>query len=124
MNASTPKGSSLKLVLSTLPDREGAERIAHALVDQRLAACVSILAPATSVYRWGGTVETAQEWPVLIKTPAERLPALQQALQALHPYEVPEIVALDVSDALPAYLRWALESCAPASEAPPVSGKG
>ncbi len=109
------------IVLSTLPDREGTERIAHALVDQRLAACVSILAPATSVYRWGGAVETAQEWPVLIKTPAKRLPALQQAL---YPYEVPEIVALDVSDALPAYLRWALESCAPSPTAPAAPGKG
>ena len=117
-------GSRLKLVLTTLPDREGAERIAHALVGRRLAACASILSPATSVYRWGGTVETAQEWPVLIKTAAECLPALQQALQSLHPYEVPEIVALDVSDALPAYLQWALESCEPPPATPAEGGQG
>jgi periplasmic divalent cation tolerance protein len=124
MQVSPTAGSRLKLVLTTLPDREDAERIARALVGERLAACVSILAPATSVYRWGGVVETAREWPLLIKAPADRLPALQQTLQALHPYEVPEIVALDVCDVLPAYLRWALEACEPSPDAPRVSGNG
>jgi periplasmic divalent cation tolerance protein len=94
------------LVISNLPDRESAEKLALRLVEQRLAACVNVLAPCTSVYRWQGKVETATEIPVLIKTTRERYPALESAIRAHHPYELPEIIAVSLSAGLPAYLEW------------------
>ena len=94
------------LVISNLPDRESAEKLALWLVEQRLAACVNVLAPCTSVYRWQGKVETASEIPVLIKTTRERYPALESAIRAHHPYELPEIIAVSLSAGLPAYLEW------------------
>ena len=97
---------STLLVLTNLPDRAAAERIAELLVEQRLAACVNVLAPCRSVYRWKGALQRDEEHPMLIKTTAERYPALEQALRAAHPYEVPEIVALPVERGLPAYLDW------------------
>jgi periplasmic divalent cation tolerance protein len=94
------------LVLTNLPDRAAAERIADALIDQQLAACVNILAPCRSVYRWKGQVQHDEEHPLLIKTTAERYPALEQALRAAHPYELPEIIAVPIERGLPAYLAW------------------
>jgi len=94
------------LVLTNLPDADSAGRISRLLVEQRLAACVNILAPCTSVYRWNDTVETATEIPLLIKTTLARYPALQAALTAAHPYELPEIVAVPLLEGLPAYLAW------------------
>ena len=94
------------LVISNLPNRESAEKLAQLLVGQRLAACVNLLAPCTSVYRWQGIVETATEVPVLIKTTLERYPALESAIRANHPYELPEIIAVSLSAGLPAYLEW------------------
>jgi len=94
------------LVLTNLPERAAAERIADALIDQRLAACVNILAPCRSVYRWKGGVQHDEEHPMLIKTTAERYPALEQALRAAHPYELPEIIAVPIERGLPAYLAW------------------
>lgn len=94
------------LVLTNLPDRAAAERIAEALVEQKLAACVNILAPCRSVYRWKGAVQHDEEHPVLIKTTAERYPALEQALRAAHPYELPEIIAVPIERGLPQYLAW------------------
>jgi periplasmic divalent cation tolerance protein len=94
------------LVLTNLPDRAAAERIAEALIGQQLAACVNILAPCRSVYRWKGAVQHDEEHPMLIKTTAERYPALEQALRAAHPYELPEIIAVPVERGLPAYLAW------------------
>jgi len=94
------------LVLTNLPDRAAAERIAEALIGQRLAACVNILAPCRSVYRWKGAVQHDEEHPVLIKTTAERYAALEQALRAAHPYELPEIIAVPIERGLPAYLAW------------------
>jgi periplasmic divalent cation tolerance protein len=94
------------LVISNLPDRESAEKLALWLIEQRLAACVNVLAPCTSVYRWQGKVETATEIPVLIKTTRERYPALESAIRAHHPYELPEIIAVSLSAGLPAYLEW------------------
>ena len=84
------------LVLTNVPERAAAERLADLLVEKRLAACVNILAPCRSVYRWKGTVQHDEEHPMLIKTTAERYPALEQALRAAHPYELPEIIALPV----------------------------
>jgi periplasmic divalent cation tolerance protein len=87
--------------------------VARVLVDERLAACVTLLGPATSVYRWQGTVESAQESPLLIKVAAERLPALQERLLQLHPYDLPELIALPVVAGLSAYIDWALAASRP-----------
>jgi periplasmic divalent cation tolerance protein len=113
--------TGLRLLFTTVADADEAHRLAKTLVRDRLAACVSILGPARSVYRWQAGVETAQEWPLMIKTTDARLPALKEALQALHPYEVPELIALTVVDGLPAYLAWAREACA--ESAPDVAGE-
>ena len=94
------------LVLTNVPERAVAERLADMLVERQLAACVNILAPCRSVYRWKGAVQHDEEHPMLIKTTAERYPALEQALRAAHPYELPEIVALAIERGLPAYLQW------------------
>lgn len=94
------------LVLTNLPDADSAGRVARMLIDRRLAACVNILAPCTSVYRWQDAIETAAEVPVLIKTTLARYPELQAALTEAHPYELPEIVAVPLHEGLPAYLAW------------------
>ena len=97
---------SALLVLTSLPDRAAAERLAEMLVAKNLAACVNILAPCRSVYRWKGAVQHDEEHPMLIKTTAERYAALEQALRAGHPYELPEIIAVPIERGLPAYLDW------------------
>ncbi|SRR5258706_9232213 len=94
------------LVLTNLPDRAAAERLADALIAKRVAACVNILAPCRSVYRWQGAVQRDEEHPMLIKTAAERYPALEAAIRAGHPYELPEIIAVPVEQGLGAYLDW------------------
>lgn len=95
------------LVLTTLPDRASAQALAAALVDERLAACVNILSPCQSVYRWQGAVNADDEVPLLIKTCEARYAALEAAIVAQHPYQTPEIIALPVALGLPAYLAWA-----------------
>lgn len=100
------------LALSTAPDTATADGLAQALVERGLAACVSVLPGLRSTYRWQGQVESAGEVLLLIKTVPERFAELQSALVALHPYEVPELVALELKDGLPAYLAWLAESCA------------
>ena len=99
-------GADLLLVMTTLPDCTAATAVARALVERRLAACVSIQAPCVSIYRWQGAVAQATEVSLLIKTTRARYPALQAALREMHPYELPEIVALEAADGLPAYLDW------------------
>jgi periplasmic divalent cation tolerance protein len=94
------------LVLTNLPDRAAAERLAETLVGNQLAACVNILAPCRSVYRWKGAVQHEEEHPMLIKTTSERYAAMEQALRAGHPYELPEIIAVPVERGLAAYLDW------------------
>ena len=94
------------LVLTNLPDRAAAERIADLLIARQLAACVNILAPCRSVYRWKGEVQHDEEHPMLIKTTAERYAALEEALRAAHPYELPEIIAVPIERGLPDYLAW------------------
>ena len=98
------------IVFCNAPDTACAERIAAELVEARLAACVNILAPCRSVYRWEGKTETAVEVPLIIKTRAAAYPRLEERILALHPYQVPEILACDVSNGLPGYLRWVGES--------------
>ena len=94
------------LVLTNLPDREAAESLAQTLVERRLAACVNILSPCRSVYRWQGAIEAADEVPVLIKTVQARYAELEAAIRERHPYELPEIIALPVTTGLPGYLAW------------------
>ena len=84
--------ADMLLVFSNLPDEATAQQIARHLVECRLAACVSVLAPCVSTYRWQGVIEQATEVPVVIKTTAQRYPELEAALRAQHPYELPEIV--------------------------------
>jgi periplasmic divalent cation tolerance protein len=97
---------SALLVLTNLPDRAVAERLADMLVAKNLAACVNILAPCRSVYRWKGALQHDEEHPMLIKTTAERYSALEEALRAGHPYELPEIIAVPIERGLAAYLDW------------------
>lgn len=101
------------IVLTTLPDADHAAALAARLVEERLAACVNILPPCTSVYRWEAQIETAVEVPLLIKTSAARYAALEAAIRAHHPYELPEVVAVPVERGLPAYLDWVAAESAP-----------
>jgi periplasmic divalent cation tolerance protein len=98
------------VALSTVGSAEDAERLARALVERRLAACVNVVPGVVSVYRWKGNVERDEERLLVIKTRAERLEALRRALVELHPYEVPELVALSVEAGHPPYLAWLDES--------------
>ena len=94
------------LVLTHLPDRDAALKLARELVERRLAACVNVLGQCTSVYRWKGAVEDAQEVPLLIKSRSALYEALEAAISELHPYELPEIIAIPVVRGLGDYLAW------------------
>ena len=94
------------IVLTNAPDRAVARRIADALIERRLAACVNLLAECTSVYRWKGAVETATEVPLLIKTRSEMYDDVEAAIRGLHPYELPEIIAVAVERGAPGFLDW------------------
>jgi periplasmic divalent cation tolerance protein len=98
------------LVLTTVARAEDAERIAEALVEERLAACVNVLPGVRSIYRWKGAVEREEERLLVVKTRADRFAALRDRVLALHPYEVPEVVAVAIEAGSPAYLRWLDES--------------
>ncbi|HVR81562.1 MAG TPA: divalent-cation tolerance protein CutA [Luteimonas sp.] len=93
----------------TCPDSDSAQRIADALVAERLAACVNVIPGLRSVYRWQGTVERADETLLLIKTARERLDTLCARIAELHPQELPEVVAVEVAGGLTAYLDWVAE---------------
>ena len=97
---------STLLVLTNLPDRAAAERLADSIIEKRLAACVNILAPCRSVYRWKDAVQHDEEHPLLIKSTSESYAALEAAIRAGHPYELPEIIAVPIERGLPAYLDW------------------
>ena len=108
--------NAVLVVLTNLPDRASAEALAVRLVEGRHAACVNILAPCVSVYRWKNDIQHDEEHPLLIKTTAEHYAALENAIRDAHPYDLPEIIALPVSAGLPAYLDWvAQETSAGAS---------
>jgi len=94
------------LVITNLPDRASAEKLAALLIERRLAACVNILAPCSSVYRWQGAIQRDEEHPLLIKTARDRYADLEALIRANHPYELPEIVAVSIVHGLPAYLQW------------------
>jgi len=94
------------LVFTNLPDRASADKLATLLIGQRLAACVNVLAPCDSVYRWQGEIQRDEEHPLLIKTAQDRYVELEAAIRANHPYELPEIIAVPIIRGLPTYLRW------------------
>ncbi len=94
------------VVITNAPDRDTADKIARALVEARLAACVNIMSPCASVYRWQGVVENAEEVPLFIKTTVERYAAAEALIRSLHPYELPEILAVPAAQGLPGYLAW------------------
>ncbi|MBS0216783.1 MAG: divalent-cation tolerance protein CutA [Proteobacteria bacterium] len=105
---------SVLICLSTCPDTAGADRIATALVEERLAACVNVLPGIHSTYRWEGQIRRDDEVLLVIKTASDRLDALRERLPALHPYELPELVAVEAEGGLPAYFDWiATETRAP-----------
>jgi periplasmic divalent cation tolerance protein len=94
------------LVLTTMPDDDRADALARTLVDERLAACVNVHGPMTSVYRWKEQVERAPERQLVIKTTRDRLAALEARLRALHPYELPEFLVLSIDEGSRMYLQW------------------
>ncbi|MGA3212623.1 MAG: divalent-cation tolerance protein CutA [Terriglobales bacterium] len=98
------------IVLTTAGTRDEARRIAHALVERRLAACANIVGPIESVYRWNNTVNVSEEWLLLIKTTASAFPAVNQAISELHSYELPECIQLPIEGGSSKYLQWIAES--------------
>ena len=102
-------GDAVRVVLMTAPDADAARRVARTLVDERLIACANLVPGVTSLYRWQGAVEEAGEVLVVMKTRASLVPRLFERAAALHPYDVPELLALPVSDGLAAYRRWVVE---------------
>jgi periplasmic divalent cation tolerance protein len=109
------KNKTFRVVLVTCANLAEAIKIAHAAVDQRLAACVNVFPyPVRSVYRWKEKVELAREYLLLIKTVQHRLGALQRLVEKLHSYEVPEFVALPISTGSFEYLQWLAENTATA----------
>ena len=104
------------LVLTSLPDHESAKVLARSLVTGRLAACVNVGAPVESMYHWRGEIETAREVPVVIKTRQALYAAVEAAVVAAHPYELPEIIAVPVIHGLAGYLDWITSETAQAAQ--------
>jgi periplasmic divalent cation tolerance protein len=102
------------LVLTTVPADATAEAIARALVEERLAACVNVTAPMTSLYHWHGTIERDQECQLVIKTTEDRVAAIEQRVKALHPYELPEFLVIATDGGSAAYLDWITNETHPA----------
>jgi periplasmic divalent cation tolerance protein len=95
-----------RIVLSTAGSEDEARKIARHLVDNQLAACVNIVPQIESIYRWQGKVESSREWLMLIKTTAEKFPAVRDAIRELHSYELPECIAIGIEDGSADYLEW------------------
>ena len=100
-------------VMTNLPDSASAFNLARDLVQLRLAACVNVLAPATSFYRWEGREEQVTEFPVLIKSTADRYAELEREIRRRHPYALPEIVSWPVERGLAEYLQWVTDETRP-----------
>jgi len=98
--------SQARIVLTTAGSHDEASKIAHALVERKLAACVNIVPQIESVYRWQGKVETATEWLLIIKTQAEAFARVREAIKELHSYELPECVMLEINGGSEEYLKW------------------
>jgi periplasmic divalent cation tolerance protein len=99
-----------RLVLCTAGSEHEARKIANALVDRKLAACVNIIPRIESIYRWQGKVESSREWLLLIKTTAEKFDAVRNAIRELHSYELPECIAITLEDGSYDYLQWIEDS--------------
>src|SRR5436309_14619057 len=99
------------LAISTFPDAETANRIAHALIAEKFAACANIIPAVHSIYRWKDKIETAGEVMVFFKTTPDRQAAFEGKLRSLHPYEVPELICFNVDSGSPDYLRWVIDNC-------------
>lgn len=97
------------LVLTTIGEEAAAETLARALVDEHLAACVHVAPGGFSIYRWNGTVEREVERQLIVKTTRDRVDAVRHRLAALHPYQLPELLVVDVADGSDAYLTWLVE---------------
>ena len=93
-------------IVTTTDKKEDAEKIAMTMVEKKLAACVQIVGPITSTYRWKGTIETATEWQCVIKSREALYPEIEKAIQSIHPYEVPEIIAMSIFAGSKKYLEW------------------
>jgi len=109
------------VVLCTIGSAEDAERVARAVVERGLAACVNVVPGVTSFYRWRGEIAQDAEWLMVMKTTAARFEALREALVKLHPYDVPEVVELPIERGHPPYLAWIDESVAGLHEDPSES---
>ena len=99
-----------RIVLSTAGSEDEARKIAHHLVEHHLAACVNLVPRVESIYRWQGKIESSQESLLVIKTTAEKFPAVRDAIRELHSYELPECVAVSIEDGSPEYLQWLADS--------------
>jgi periplasmic divalent cation tolerance protein len=99
-----------RIVLSTTGSEEEARKIAHYVVEHKLAACVNIVPQIESIYRWQGKVESSREWLLLIKTTAENFARVRDAIAELHSYDVPECIAISIEDGSPEYLSWLADS--------------
>ena len=111
------------VALSTVGSAADAERLARALVERRLAACVNVVPGVVSYYRWRGELQRDAERLLVIKTRAERLPALREALRELHPYELPELIALEITGGSEAYLSWLDEASLAAARRGPTRAR-
>jgi periplasmic divalent cation tolerance protein len=103
-----------RIVLTTTGSEEEARTIARGLVNRRLAACVNIVPKVTSIYRWQGKVEEANEWLLVVKTTAAAFVQVREAIAELHSYDLPECITLTIEDGSPNYLRWIEEAVSPA----------
>jgi periplasmic divalent cation tolerance protein len=104
--------SDLRLILCTFPNADQARTIGTTLIEERLAACVNLISGIESIYRWQGAVETSAEVLAVFKTTVSAYPAFETRLHSLHPYEVPEIIALEPDQVTLAYARWVMDSVA------------
>jgi periplasmic divalent cation tolerance protein len=105
--------SEVVLILTTVPADDLGETIGRTLVEERLAACVNVLPPMTSVYRWRGGIERDSERQMIVKTTRDRVAPVRARLMELHPYELPEFLVLTVADGSAAYLEWVALSVRP-----------
>ena len=102
-----------RIILTTAPSEEEARKIAHHLVERRLAAGVNIVSHVASIYRWQGEVQEAREWLLIVKTTATAFERVRTAILELHSYELPECICLTIEDGSPGYLQWIVESVSP-----------
>lgn len=105
-----PSDTQCVIVLTTFPVGGDEQQFAETLVGEGLAACVNVLPPMVSIYRWQGAVERAEERQIVIKTTSARVPALEARIKSLHSYQVPEFVVLPIASGSPEYLAWLAES--------------